>query len=83
MAFLGVSAGGLGARGLKVRFNLEMLNTFEIAARYQMCHAFGLLATVWALSQWPGRGGVVAGWFFVAGTVIFSGSLNGITFSGF
>ena len=34
-----------------------------------------LLAVAWALDRWPGGAAAVAGWLFVAGTALFSGSL--------
>ena len=35
----------------------------------------GLLAVAWAVSRWPGPLPTWAGWLFVAGTVLFCGSL--------
>jgi len=43
-AFIGVAAGAFGAHGLEDRLNAEMLSVFEIGVRYQMYHAFGLIA---------------------------------------
>ena len=74
-AGLAVAAGAFGAHGLKARVSPEMLAVFETAARYQMYHALGLLAAAWAASRWPAAGVGGAGWLFVAGTVLFSGSL--------
>ena len=48
-----------------------------------MYHALTLLAVAWAASHWPGsRLPVVAGWLFVAGTVLFSGSLYLLALTG-
>lgn len=74
-AFVGVAAGAFGAHGLRGRLDPEMLEIFEVGVRYQMYHAFALLATAWAASRWPGPHAAMAGWLFVAGIVIFSGSL--------
>jgi uncharacterized membrane protein YgdD (TMEM256/DUF423 family) len=74
-AFIGVAAGAFGAHGLEGRVTPERLATFEIAVRYQMYHALALLAVAWATTRWPGTPTTAAGWLFVAGTVIFSGSL--------
>jgi uncharacterized membrane protein YgdD (TMEM256/DUF423 family) len=74
-AGLAVAAGAFGAHGLKARVSPEMLAVFETGARYQMYHALGLLAVAWAASRWPTSGAGSAGWFFVAGTLLFSGSL--------
>ena len=81
-AFVGVAAGAFGAHGLKGRIPLTALETFEVGVRYQMYHAFGLIAVAWVLTRWPGPHGVVAGWLFLAGIVIFSGSLYGLSLSG-
>ena len=81
-AFLGVAAGAFGAHALKNRLTSEMLEIFEVGVRYQMYHAFGLLVTVWSIIQWPQGHGVTAGWLFVVGTIIFSGSLYVLSISG-
>jgi uncharacterized membrane protein YgdD (TMEM256/DUF423 family) len=81
-AFVGVAAGAFGAHGLKERLGPEMLKVFEVGVRYQMYHALALLAVAWAVSRWSGPAGVAAGWLFVAGTVIFSGSLYALSLSG-
>ena len=52
-----------------------MLEVFETGARYQMYHAIALLGVAWAASRWPGALTTASGWLFVAGTVLFSGSL--------
>jgi uncharacterized membrane protein YgdD (TMEM256/DUF423 family) len=61
-----------------------MLSVFETAVRYQMYHALGLLAVAWAAAptHWPGRAASAAGWLFVAGTVLFSGSLYALALTG-
>ena len=74
-AALGVVAGAFAAHGLRGRVAPDLLAVFETGARYQMYHALALLAVAWALDRWPGSAAAVAGWLFVAGTVLFSGSL--------
>ena len=74
-AFISVAAGAFGAHGLRERLEPPALAIFETAARYQMYHALALLAVSWAVAHWPGPWAVRAGWLFVLGTVIFSGSL--------
>ena len=73
--FLGVMLGAFGAHALKGRLDAELLATFEVGVRYQMYHALALLAVGWAATRWPGAAVTASGWLFVAGTVIFSGSL--------
>ena len=74
--FVGVALGAFGAHGLRGRLSPEMLAVFETGVRYQMYHALALAATALALAQWPGASTLVlAGWLFVPGTILFSGSL--------
>jgi uncharacterized membrane protein YgdD (TMEM256/DUF423 family) len=47
-----------------------------------MYHALGLLAVAWAATRWPGAGVTAAGWLFVAGTLLFSGSLYLLVLTG-
>ena len=81
-AFLAVAAGAFGAHALRSRLSPEMLTVFETGARYQMYHALALLAVAWALSRWPSPVLRTAGWLFLAGTVLFSGSLYLLSLTG-
>jgi uncharacterized membrane protein YgdD (TMEM256/DUF423 family) len=74
-ALLGVALGAFGAHWLSSRLAPRDLATFEIGVRYQMYHALGLLAVAWAATRWPAGALHVAGWAFVAGILVFSGSL--------
>jgi uncharacterized membrane protein YgdD (TMEM256/DUF423 family) len=74
-AFVAVAAGAFGAHGLRARLAPDLLAVFETAARYQMYHALALLAVAWVAARWPGPLPQWAGWLFVVGTVLFSGSL--------
>jgi uncharacterized membrane protein YgdD (TMEM256/DUF423 family) len=77
-AALGIAAGTFGAHRLKNHLPPEMLVIFETAVRYQMYHAFALLATALGSTILPStkqNGYRVAGWCFLAGTLLFSGSL--------
>jgi uncharacterized membrane protein YgdD (TMEM256/DUF423 family) len=81
-ALLSVAAGAFGAHALRSRLSPEYLTVFETAARYQMYHALGLLAVAWAVSRWPGGLTQWAGWLFVVGSVLFSGSLYALALTG-
>jgi uncharacterized membrane protein YgdD (TMEM256/DUF423 family) len=81
-AFLAVAAGAFGAHALRSRLGPAMLLVFETGARYQMYHALALLAVAWTVARWPGRLAQAAGWCFVAGTVLFSGSLYAMALTG-
>jgi len=74
-AFIAVAFGAFGAHSLKDRLTPDMLNIFETGVRYQMYHALGLLAVAWASSRWPENNLNAAGWAFIVGIIIFSGSL--------
>jgi uncharacterized membrane protein YgdD (TMEM256/DUF423 family) len=81
--FLGVAFGAFGAHGLRNRLSPDMLAVFEVGVRYQMYHAFALVAVAVALAQFgPVRLLYIAGWAFIAGVVIFSGSLYALALTG-
>jgi uncharacterized membrane protein YgdD (TMEM256/DUF423 family) len=77
LAGLAVATGAFGAHGLQKMVTPERLDTWEKAVRYQMYHALALLLLAWALTHWPGQVNILAagGWLFLAGVVLFSGSL--------
>lgn len=81
-AFMAVAAGAFGAHGLKSRLEPDLLEVFEVGARYHMYHslALGLLA-VCGLAREDFR---IQGpaWCFLAGTLIFSGSLYLLALTG-
>ena len=74
-AALAVALGAFAAHGLRSRISADALATFETGARYHMYHALALLAVAWACARWPSAWASAAGWLFMAGTVLFSGSL--------
>jgi uncharacterized membrane protein YgdD (TMEM256/DUF423 family) len=82
-AGLGVLFGAFGAHALKSRLGADALTTFETGVRYQMYHALALLAVAWTVSRWQASAlPNWAGWLFIAGTVLFSGSLYGLSVLG-
>jgi uncharacterized membrane protein YgdD (TMEM256/DUF423 family) len=83
LGFLGVALGAFGAHGLRNRISPEMLAVFEIGVRYQMYHVFALVAVATAIGHFGQvRLLTIAGWSFIAGTVIFSGSLYALALTG-
>ena len=74
-AFIAVALGAFGAHSLRTKLSPEMLAIFEVGVRYQMYHAFGLIAVAWAMARWPEANLNGAGWAFIFGILIFSGSL--------
>ena len=79
---IAVGAGAFGAHTLRDRMSADLLTTFETGVRYQMYHALALLAVAWATTRWANSLTTVAGWLFVAGTLIFSGSLYALSLTG-
>lgn len=87
VAFTAVAAGAFGGHFLRstllssafsvseIAARYQTLNVFEIAVRYQMYHALALFATAWTMTAFPHALIGAAGWLFVVGTIIFSGSL--------
>jgi len=80
--FLGVVLGAFGAHALKGNLGVDQLMVFEVGVRYQMYHAFALLAAAWAYTKWPGKSLIASGWLFIMGMVLFSGSLYALSLSG-
>jgi uncharacterized membrane protein YgdD (TMEM256/DUF423 family) len=81
-AFLAVAFGAFGAHLLKNRLTSEMADIFEVGVRYHMFHALALLAVGWAISRRSNTSLLAAGWLFLFGTVVFSGSLYLLSLTG-
>ena len=81
-AGLSVASGAFGAHALRERLSPEMLTIFETGSRYGMYHGLALLAVAWAVGRWPGGMATAAGWCFIAGILLFSGSLQVLALSG-
>jgi uncharacterized membrane protein YgdD (TMEM256/DUF423 family) len=82
-AGLAVAAGAFGAHALEGKLEPRAKEVFETAARYQMFHALALLAVgLLVLRTRTGRGLDVAGWGFLVGTILFSGSLYMLALTG-
>jgi uncharacterized membrane protein YgdD (TMEM256/DUF423 family) len=83
LGFLSVAFGAFGAHALKSALSSDMLGVFETGVRYQMYHAFAVLIVAVVIGQSrPTRLLVAAGWFFLAGVLLFSGSLYALALSG-
>lgn len=80
--FLAVAAGAFGAHALRAELGPEMLAVFETGARYQMYHALGLVGVALVRAHLPGRLVATAGWLFVTGILLFSGSLYMLALTG-
>ncbi len=80
--FLGVALGAFGAHGLKDVLSEPMKAVFETAVRYQMIHGLALFVVAWLSSRGPSASVKAAGWCFVAGIILFSGSLYLLSLTG-
>lgn len=74
-AGLAVASGAFGAHGLEGRVSPDRLDTFQTAVTYQMYHALALLVVGWAVVQGWSPLMHWAGYCFLAGIIVFSGSL--------
>ena len=72
---LSVILGAFAAHGLKQLFTADNLQVFETAVRYQFYHVFALLAVGILYASFPAKMMAWAGKMFIAGIILFSGSL--------
>jgi uncharacterized membrane protein YgdD (TMEM256/DUF423 family) len=77
-----VLLGAFGAHALRERLTPPLLDTFETGVRYEIYHAFAILAVAFALTRWSSPLLVYAGWAFLIGTLLFSGSLYLLALTG-
>jgi uncharacterized membrane protein YgdD (TMEM256/DUF423 family) len=75
LAALTVALGAFGAHTLKNYVSNTALATFETGVRYQFYHVFALLVTGILFKDFPVRTTKLAGWLFIMGIFLFSGSL--------
>lgn len=68
-------AGAFAAHGLKARLSADMLSVFETGARYQMYHALAMALAALIPSPRAAIG-------FLAGIILFSGSLYLLALTG-
>lgn len=96
LGFLSVALGAFGAHSLRDKYplresdsfevrvgNQRLLENFETASRYQMYHALAIVAVgLIAMSRGSSVGLNTAGWSFLIGTLLFSGSLYVLSLTG-
>ena len=75
-----VALGAFGAHILKKMLPVDEFQIFETGVRYQFYHTFALLAVAVLGRYLSQRWTEIAGWLFVAGMVLFSGSLYLLAF---
>lgn len=82
-AMVSVAAGAFGAHVLATSLPAAARATFDTAVDYQAMHALALCVVAWSHGRWQGRAlASLAGAFFVAGTLLFCGSLYVVALAG-
>ena len=82
LAGLGVAAGAFATHGLRHRLASDMLEVFQTGAHYQVLHAIAIVAVAGAMSHFHRSRLRAACWLFIAGIVLFSGSLYLLALTG-
>ncbi|WP_341228153.1 DUF423 domain-containing protein [uncultured Arcticibacterium sp.] len=83
LGLLGVLVGAFGAHALKETLEKAgNMATFETAVKYQFYHALALVLTGILFKEFPSNYSNYAGYSFFMGTIIFSGALYLICFTG-
>lgn len=82
MGGLSVAAGAFGAHALRDKVDMRGLEIWQTASEYQMSHSLALLFVAWLSTCVDSTAVTVAGWAFMIGMLIFSGSLYTLTLSG-
>lgn len=81
-AFLAVLLGAFGAHALRTKISTYELEVFQTGIYYQMIHALALFAAAWILQSYQSPKSLYAGYCFIGGILIFSGSLIALSLSG-
>lgn len=71
--FLAVALGAFGAHGLRARATEQALGWWTTGAHYQLTHALALVLV--GLLRLQAARGDAAGWAFLVGSLVFSGTL--------
>jgi len=77
-----VASGAFAAHGLQGRLDTHALSIFETAARYHMYHALAIGLAAFAIRDAAAGAATVASAFFLAGILLFSGSLYLLALTG-
>ncbi len=78
---IAVALGAFGAHSLeKITTDEKILHGFQTATQYQVYHVLALLAVGILYEKFPVRAMKWAGYSFIAGIILFSGSLYLLTF---
>ncbi len=80
---LAVCLGAFAAHGLKARLSAELLSAFRTGVDYHFYHTFAIFVVA-LLLKYIGHSALLnaAGWLFVLGILLFSGSLYAMALGG-
>jgi uncharacterized membrane protein YgdD (TMEM256/DUF423 family) len=76
---IAVALGAFGAHSLKQIVSPETVNTFDTGVRYQVYHTLALFIAAILFERFPNKWIKWAGWAFIIGIILFSGSLYMLT----
>lgn len=82
LGFLSVALGAFGAHALKGQLAPGMTDVFETAVQYHAIHALAILLTGMLMAQFPDLKLVLPATLFIAGILMFSGSLYLLAITG-
>ena len=78
----GVALGAFGAHALKARLTPDVLAIYETGVRYHLVHGLAVFVAAWLAGEDQTRSARLAGILFVAGILLFSGSLYLLALTG-
>jgi len=80
-AMLAVILGAMGAHLLKEALDTKSLMVFQTASTYQMYHSLAMILVALSIPYTHNKRLLnIAAWLFIAGIILFSGSLYGLSF---
>lgn len=79
---LAVLLGAFAAHALRARLGADMLAVFQTGVLYHWLHTLALIGVAWAAQRFPSAYTTAAGCCFIAGIVLFSGSLYAMVLTG-
>ncbi len=79
MGFLAVALGAFGAHALKAHIPADRMVTYQVGVQYHLAHALAILLVALMADRLNTR---TVGWLWVAGIVLFSGSLYTLALTG-
>jgi len=82
LGFIGVAVGAFGAHALRGRLPEERIALLRTGVEYQLWHATATIAAAIVAARLSTDIAAAAGWCFVAGVIVFSGSLYVLALTG-